>query len=54
MSSGEARFFDCLFNRFTGFASTLLNPIKQFVMLALCELKIVVREHSPPSFQPCL
>ena len=47
MTLGEACFFDRPFNFFAGFASALLNPIKQFVVPTLSKLKIIIREHGP-------
>jgi hypothetical protein len=43
-ATGDEKFFDGLFDRFTGFAGSLLNSTEQFLMLALDILEVVIRE----------
>src|ERR1017187_3416496 len=50
-TAGGAGFLDGLFDRFTGFAGTLLNPANQFFLLAFDVLEIVIRELGPFLFQ---
>ena len=47
-------FLESLLDRFTGFASALLNAAQQLVVLAFGELEIVVRELGPLLFQLAL
>ena len=44
-------FLDGLFDRFTAFAGTLLNPAEYFFELAFSELEIVIRKLGPLLFQ---
>jgi hypothetical protein len=44
-------FHDGLFDRFTGFASSLLNAAQQLIMLAVGESKIVIRKLGSLLFQ---
>jgi hypothetical protein len=44
-------FLDRFFDRSTGFAGALLNPAKQFTVLAFGVLEIVLRELGPLLFQ---
>jgi hypothetical protein len=53
-TAGGAGFLDGLFDRFTGFAGTLLNPANQFFLLAFDVLEIVIRELGPFLFQLAL
>jgi hypothetical protein len=45
--AGVREFLDRFFDRFTGFAGALLNPAKQFTVLAFGVLEIVLRELGP-------
>ena len=47
-------FLESLLDRFSGFASALLNAAQQLVVLAFGELEIVVRELGPLLFQLAL
>jgi len=47
-------FLESLLDRFSGFASALLNAAQQLVVLALGELEIVIRELGPLLFQLAL
>ena len=49
-----AGFFDRLLDNLTGFTRALLNPTKQFVLLALDKLEIIIRELGPFLFQLAL
>jgi hypothetical protein len=53
-AAGGTGLLDGLFDRFSGFAGALLDPTVQFVVLALDELKIVIRELGPLLFQLAL
>jgi len=52
--AGRGEFLDGLFDRFTGFAGSLLNLTEQFFALALAELEIVIRKLGPFLFQLAL
>jgi len=49
--AGGEGFLDHLFDGFTGFARTLLNPANQFFLLAFGILEIIIREFGPFLFQ---
>jgi hypothetical protein len=51
---GGAEFLDGLFDRFTSLAGALLNTAKQFVVLALDVLEIVIRKFGPLLLQLAL
>ena len=53
-ATAGAGFLYDLFDRFTGFARSLLNPANQFVLLAFGVLEIAVCELSPFLFQLAL
>ena len=50
-ATSGAGFLDRFFDRFTGFARTLLNPAQQFFLFAFDELQIAIRELGPFLFQ---
>ncbi len=46
-AAGGGGFLDCFFDRFTGFASALLNTAQKFLLPAFDVLKIVIGERGP-------
>jgi hypothetical protein len=51
LTAAGGSFLDGLFDRFTGFASALLNAAQQFIVFAFGALEIVIRELGPLLFQ---